>query len=102
MNNVIGFPIILISWIVIYTVDGIIQCSNNAGPEPGGGKRRGLGLRNDVLITCKAFITTVYSDNISLCFKFVMISQHLELKVEIQNDVINKSQLLPTLYYEMI
>ena len=31
-----------------------------------------------------------------------MISQHLELKVEIQNDVINKSQLLPTLYYEVI
>ena len=30
-----------------------------------------------------------------------MISQHLELKVEIQNDVINKSQLLPTLYYEV-
>ena len=90
---------------MIYTVDGIIQCSNNAGPEPGwggGGKRRGLGRRNDVLITCKAFITTVYSDNISLCFKFIMISQHLELKVEIQNDVINKSQLLPTLYYEVI
>ena len=37
MNTVIGFPIILISWIVIYTVDGIIQCSNNTGPEPGGG-----------------------------------------------------------------
>ena len=31
-----------------------------------------------------------------------MISQLLELKVEIQNDVINKSQLLPTLYYEVI
>ena len=31
-----------------------------------------------------------------------MISQDLELKVEIQNDVINKSQLLPTLYYEVI
>ena len=31
-----------------------------------------------------------------------MISQHLELKVKIQNDVINKSQLLPTLYYEVI
>ena len=31
-----------------------------------------------------------------------MISQHLELKVDIQNDVINKSQLLPTLYYEVI
>ena len=54
MNNVIGFPIILISLIVIYTVDGIIQCSNNGGPEPGGWERQGLGLRNDVLITCKA------------------------------------------------
>ena len=54
MNNVIGFPMILISWIVVYTLDSVIHCSNNAVPEPGGGKRQGLGLRNDVLITCKA------------------------------------------------
>ena len=37
MNNVIGFPMILISWIVVYTLDSVIHRSNNAVPEPGGG-----------------------------------------------------------------
>ena len=54
MNNVIGFPMILISWIVVYTLDSVIHRSNNAVAEPGGGKRQGLGWRNEVLITCKA------------------------------------------------
>ena len=40
MNNVIGFPMILISWIVVYTLDSVIHCSNNAVPEPGGEETR--------------------------------------------------------------
>ena len=40
MNNVIGFPMILISWIVVYTLDSVIHCSNNAVPEPGGEEMR--------------------------------------------------------------
>ena len=31
---------ILISWIVVYTLDSVIHCSNNAVPEPGGEETR--------------------------------------------------------------
>ena len=87
MNNVIGFPIILISWIVVYTVDSVIQCSNKAGPEPGG-KRRGLGLRNNVLITCKA-VTLPCGQQIIIICNYCSISKVniLEARSELAEDI---------------
>ena len=87
MNNVIGFPMILISWIVVYTVDSVIQCSNKAGPEPGG-KRRGLGLRNNVLITCKA-VTLPCGQQIIIICNYCSISKVniLEARSELAEDI---------------
>ena len=59
----------------------IISCAALCSGGPGGGKRRGLGPRNDVLITCKSGHLEWWSaDNCSIFLKVNILEANRQRK----------------------